>query len=72
MHAAFGEQACFLVDRDATAGFEAGRVDQDLLKRRIVDWNQHLYFCGPPSFNDAVMRTPRELGAQREAWVFEQ
>ena len=72
LRAAFGEQACFLVDRDATAGFEARRVDQDLLKRRIVDWNQHFYFCGPPSFNDAVMQTLRELSAQPEALVFEQ
>ena len=69
---AFGEQACFLVDRDASAGFEAGRVDRELLKRRIVDWDQHFYVCGPPPFNDAVMQTLRELGAQPEALVFEQ
>lgn len=72
LRAAFGEQALFLVDRDASPGFEAGRVDEDLLKRRIEDWNQHFYVCGPPPFNDAVMQTLRRLGAQPEALVFEQ
>ncbi len=71
---AFGEQAHFLLDHGASpsSGFEVGRVDEDLLKRRIEDWNQHFYVCGPPPFNDAVMQTLRELGAQPEALVFEQ
>lgn len=72
LRAAFGEQACFLVDHDASDGFEAGRVDEDLLKRRIVDWNQHFYVCGPPPFNDAVMQTLQRLGAKPDALVFEQ
>lgn len=72
LRAAFGEQAHFLVDHGATPGFEAGRVDEDLLKRRIEDWDQHFYVCGPPPFNDAVMQTLRRLGAQPEALVFEQ
>ena len=72
LRAAFGEQACFLIDRDASPGFEAGFVDKDLLKRRIVDWDQRFYVCGPPPFNDAVMQTLRELGARPEALVFEQ
>lgn len=72
LRAAFGAQAHFLVDRDASPGFEAGYVDEDLLKRRIEDWDQHFYVCGPPPFNDAVMQTLRRLGAQPEALVFEQ
>ncbi|MFZ1624775.1 MAG: flavodoxin reductase, partial [Gammaproteobacteria bacterium] len=68
---AFGERALFLVDRDASPGFEAGRVDANLLKRRIDDWQQHFYVCGPPPFNDAVMQTLRQLGAKPEALVFE-
>ncbi|MEO8777985.1 MAG: FAD-binding oxidoreductase [Rhodanobacter sp.] len=72
LRAAFGAHAHFLVDRDASPGFEAGYVDEELLKRRIEDWNQHFYVCGPPPFNDAVMQTLRRLGAQPEALVFEQ
>ena len=72
LRAAFGAQAHFLVDRDASPGFEAGYVDEELLKRRIEDWNQHFYVCGPPPFNDAVMQTLRRLGAQPDALVFEQ
>ncbi len=71
LRAAFGERALFLVDRDASPGFEAGRVDANLLKRRIDDWQQHFYVCGPPPFNDAVMQTLRQLGAKPEALVFE-
>ena len=72
LRAAFGERACFLVDRDASVGFEVGRVDEDVLKRRIEDWDQRFYVCGPPPFNDAVMQTLRRLGVQPEALVFEQ
>ena len=72
LRAAFGKQAHFLVDHGAGPGFEVGRVDEDLLKRRIEDWGQHFYVCGPPPFNDAVMQTLQRLGARPEALVFEQ
>lgn len=72
LRAAFGQQAHFLVEHGAGPGFDAGFVDGDLLKRRIEDWDQHFYVCGPPPFNDAVMQTLRRLGAQPEALVFEQ
>lgn len=72
LRAAFGERAHFVVERDASPGFEAGFVDEDLLKRRVEDWDQHFYVCGPPPFNDAVMQTLRQLGARPEALVFEQ
>ena len=68
----FGTRANFLVDGGASPGFEAGRVDEALLKRLIVDWDQHFYVCGPPPFNDAVMLALRQLGAQPEALIFEQ
>lgn len=72
LRSAFGKQACFVIDHDAYPGFETGRVDEDLLKRRIEDWNQHFYVCGPPPFNDAVMQTLQRLGAKPDALVFEQ
>ena len=72
LRATFGEQAVFLVEHEAGPGFELGRVDEGLLERRIVDWDQHFYVCGPPPFNDAVMQTLRGLGAQPESLVFEQ
>jgi ferredoxin-NADP reductase len=72
LRTAFGTQACFVIDHDASPGFETGRVDEDLLKRRIEDWNQHFYVCGPPPFNDAVMQTLQRLGAKPDALVFEQ
>ncbi len=72
LRAAFGDQAHFLVDHGASTGFEAGRVDEDLLKRHIEDWDQRFYVCGPPPFNDAVMQTLQKLGAQPEALVFEE
>ena len=72
LRAAFGAHANFLVDCDAGPGFETGRVDEALLKRRIADWDQHFYVCGPPPFNDAVMVTLRRLGAQPDALIFEQ
>jgi cytochrome-b5 reductase len=72
LRAAFGEQAHFLVEHGATCGFEAGRVDEHLLKRRIEDWSQRFYVCGPPPFNNAVMQTLQRLGAQPDALVFEQ
>ncbi|TAM60857.1 MAG: hypothetical protein EPN49_07970 [Rhodanobacter sp.] len=62
----------FIVARPEGFAFEPGRVDEALLKRLIVDWDQHFYVCGPPPFNDAVMLALRQLGAQPEALIFEQ
>lgn len=72
LRAAFGDHAHFVVDRDPDPGFEAGRVDEALLKRLVVNWDQRFYVCGPPPFNDAVMQTLQRLGAQPDALVFEQ
>ena len=72
LRAAFGAQAHFVVERDASPGFESAFVDDGLPKRRIEDWNQHFYVCGSPPFNDAVMQTLRRLGAWPEALVFAQ
>lgn len=72
LRTAFGKRGCFVIDHEAAAGFETGRVDEALLKRRIDDWNQHFYVCGPPPFNDAVMETLQRLGAKPDALVFEQ
>lgn len=72
LRAAFGEQACFVIDHDSHPSFETGRVDEALLKRRIKDFSQNFYVCGPPPFNDAVMQTLQRLGAKPEALVFEE
>lgn len=72
LRAAFGQRGCFVIDRDSHPGFETGRVDEALLKRRIEDWSQRFYVCGPPPFNDAVMQTLQRLGAKPEALVFEE
>ncbi|MEJ2479815.1 MAG: FAD-binding oxidoreductase [Acidihalobacter sp.] len=66
----FGERAVFVVEEEAGPGYQAGRVDSDLLRRHVGDFDQNFYVCGPKPFNRAVGDALREFGADPEALVF--
>ena len=52
-------------------GFEHGHVDAGLLKRRIDDFSQRFYVCGPKAMQDQVMQALKGLGADPDGLVFE-
>ena len=48
-----------------------GFIYKTFLKMMIDDFTQNFYVCGPPVFNDSMLKYLRELGAEPEALVFE-
>ena len=49
-----------------------GFIDKAFLADQIDDFDQPFYVCGPPSFNDAMIKYLKELGANPDALVFEE
>lgn len=49
-----------------------GFIDKNFLGDKVDDFDQHFYVCGPPPFNDAVLKYLKEFGADPSALVFEQ
>jgi ferredoxin-NADP reductase len=49
-----------------------GFIDKAFLADQIDDFDQPFYVCGPPAFNDAMIKYLKELGANPDALVFEE
>ncbi len=49
-----------------------GFIDKEFLAEQIDDFDQPFYVCGPPAFNDAMMKYLKELGADPNELVFEE
>lgn len=56
---------------DTNVHYIDGFIDKNFLKKRIKDFNQNFYVCGPPSFNESMLNYLDELGAEPEALIFE-
>ena len=52
--------------------FLDGFIDKEFLSEQIDDYDQPFYVCGPPAFNDAMMKYLKELGATPDELVFEE
>ena len=52
--------------------FLDGFIDKEFLADRIDDFDQPFYVCGPPAFNDAMIKYLKDLGAEPDALVFEE
>lgn len=56
-------------DRDI---FLDGFIDKEFLAGQIEDFGQPFYVCGPPAFNENMMKYLKELGAEPDGLVFEE
>lgn len=56
-------------DRDI---FLDGFIDKEFLADQIDDFDQPFYVCGPPAFNENMMKYLKELGAEPDSLVFEE
>lgn len=62
-----------LTDEDSENDiFLDGFIDKDFLADQIDDFDQPFYVCGPPPFNDAIMKYLKELGAEPDSLIFEE
>jgi hypothetical protein len=51
--------------------YEEGRVDRHWLEKRVHDFDQPFYICGPPEMVDELRETLASLGADPQTIVFE-
>lgn len=49
-----------------------GFINKDFLAEHIDDFGQPFYVCGPPAFNDAIIKYLKDLGANPDSLVFEE
>lgn len=68
----FGEDAIFTLSREELLGYEKGRIDENMLKKYISNFNQHFYVCGPGKFVVGMKDILAKLGAKTDSVVFEE
>jgi cytochrome-b5 reductase len=68
---AFGDRCHLVCTKEGGEGYDETRVDKEYLERKIDDWNQQFYICGPPSFVEDVKSALKELGASASSLVYE-
>lgn len=52
--------------------FLDGFIDKEFLEEQNDDFDQPFYVCGPPAFNENMMKYLKELGADPDSLVFEE
>ena len=52
--------------------FLDGFIDKKFLEEQIDDFEQPFYVCGPPAFNENMMKYLKDLGADPDSLVFEE
>lgn len=66
------EHLVFALSREKIEGYEYGRIDKEMLKKYIKDFNQYFYICGPSRFEKGFTEILLQLGAKKEKIVVEQ
>lgn len=65
------EDLIFTLTRERKKGYGAGRMDEEFLKKRINDFSQNFYVCGPPEFVKDISSALKNLGTKADSLVFE-
>lgn len=67
----FGDRVRFVLSREEKEGYDCGRIDQDYLRKHIINLNQYFYVCGPPAMVHDITRALDVLGADSEKVITE-
>lgn len=66
------DEKCILTCTETSApGYDDQLITGEFLQKKISDFNQQFYTCGPPKFIKDINNTLVELGANPNALVFE-
>lgn len=65
------EDIIFTLTREKDEDFDFGRVDKDFLKKRISDFSQFFYLCGPKVMVKDLSGLLDDLDVSSESLVFE-
>ncbi len=60
-----------IITGEQTANFYNGRINKEYLQRKISNFAQPFYVCGPDRFTEQILQALNESGANAEALVFE-
>lgn len=73
LHTWFPEEKDLLLtlSREERPGYKSGRVDKDLLKEYVADFNTNWYLCGPPPFVKGLREILEPEGASADDVTFE-
>lgn len=68
----FGNNAVFTLSREEKYGYEQGRIDENIFKKHISNFDQHFYVCGPGKFVVSMKQILEKFGAKTDSIVFEE
>jgi cytochrome-b5 reductase len=71
LRAYLGDRCILTLSRERSPGYESRKVDKTLLLKKIDNFAQPFYLCGPPPMVEALTETLRKLGAKPDNVVFE-
>ena len=71
LRAILGDRAHFILSQEEKEGYDHGHIDEGFLKKRITDFKQPFYICGPDQMIKDVNDLLTGMGASPEALVFE-
>lgn len=67
-----GDRCAFTLTEERRQGYDARLIDAAYLRRKVRNFRQAFYVCGPPAMVEDVGAALRRLGAKPDNIVFEQ
>ena len=65
------ERCILTLTREEREGYEYGRIDENFIKKHVMDFNQEFYICGPDSFVASMREILQKLKAPSSEIIFE-
>jgi ferredoxin-NADP reductase len=66
------ENLHFTLTREKVKRYEYGRIDKDMIERKIDNYDQYFYICGPSGFEKDIVKALNELGVDSGNIVVEE
>lgn len=65
------ENVIFTLTSEQKQGYEYGRINEEIIKKYVKNFNQLFYICGPPQFVSEITNILRKLNVKFESIVIE-
>ncbi|MCL6525080.1 MAG: flavodoxin reductase [Thermoflavifilum sp.] len=66
-----GDRFINTLTQESAPGYDFGKINAEYLKKKISDFHQHFYVCGPDPMVQDIKKALHELGAPESAVVVE-
>ncbi len=66
-----GDNFVNIITKDENSKYYSGRIDKELLKKHVDNFDKNFYVCGPPEFTKSISEYLSELGAETDSIIFE-